>query len=236
MINKNLIFLALSSFLFISCVAQDPEISFEKPEMQIPKPGPLVKNNKGSLYSRQGASLFADKKDLQIGDIIQVVIDESLTSDSKNKRSTSKTNGSTLGGGVISGTDGTTLGGTATSIANKVNSLLSANFSSSSSSTFAGNATSAVDEAFATTLSVIIEETYQNGNYFIKGQKEILIDKQKQEIVISGVIRPYDISSDNSIDSSQIANLKIMYMKDGEEQDALRVPWGTKILNVLWPF
>ena len=47
--------------------------------------------------------------------------------------------------------------------------------------------------------------TYENinGNYYIKGKKEMLIEGQKQEIIISGVIRPYDISSDNSINSSQ---------------------------------
>ena len=52
---------------------------------------------------------------------------------------------------------------------------------------------------FETTISAIIEETYQNGNYYIKGRKEMLIEGQKQNIVVSGVIRPYDITSNNSI-------------------------------------
>ena len=43
------------------------------------------------------------------------------------------------------------------------------------------------------TISAIIEETYQNGNYYIKGSKEMLIEGQKQKIIVSGVIRPYDI-------------------------------------------
>ncbi len=235
MINKNFVFLILVSLFFASCT-KEPKISFEKPKMQIPRPEPVVMNNKGSLYSRKGASLFADKKDLQIGDIIQVIISESLSSDSNNKRETSNANDANLGGGMITPMDGNVLGGVTKRIANRVNPLFGASIKTGSSSSFKGNVKTQVDESFQTTISVIIEETYQNGNYFIKGIKEILIDKQKQEIIISGVIRPYDISSENSILSSQIANLKIKYMKDGEEQDALHEPWGTKILKTLWPF
>lgn len=232
MINKNNLLLLPLVLMFTSCIMEEPKISFEKPKMQIPKPEPIIINNKGSLYSKRGASLFADKKDLQIGDIIQVVISESLTSDSSNSRDTSNDRETALGGGVFTSMNGTALGSTTSSL----NSKLGLNFGTESSSSFKGSVTAAVDESFETTLSVIIEETYQNGNYFIKGIKEILIDKQKQEIVISGVIRPYDITSDNSVQSSQIANLKIKYMKDGSEQNALTEPWGTKILNVLWPF
>jgi len=64
----------------------------------------------------------------------------------------------------------------------------------------------------------------------------MLIEGQKQEIVISGVIRPYDITSDNSINSSQIANLKLMYNKDGVESDILDTPWGLKFVRAIWPF
>ncbi|MFW3382195.1 flagellar basal body L-ring protein FlgH, partial [Aliarcobacter butzleri] len=89
---------------------------------------------------------------------------------------------------------------------------------------------------FETTISAIIEETYQNGNYYIRGEKEMLIEGQKQKIIISGVIRPYDITSDNSINSSQIANLKLLYNKDGTESDILDTPWGLNFMRKIWPF
>ena len=54
--------------------------------------------------------------------------------------------------------------------------------------------------------------------------------------MLTGVIRPYDITSDNAVSSSQIANLKILYRKDGEEQNVLHVPWGLKIIQMFWPF
>ena len=64
----------------------------------------------------------------------------------------------------------------------------------------------------------------------------MLIEGQKQEVIISGVIRPYDITSDNSINSSQIADLKLLYDKDGTESEILETPWGLKLIRKIWPF
>ena len=233
-INKYFVFLCIPLF-FTACV-QEPEIEFKKPPQQVPRPQPIVKKNKGSLYSVKGPSLFADKKDLQVGDLIQVQISESMTSDTSNSRDISADRTTSLGGGLFSGTSGNVLSGTVNSVANKANSFLGVDFGTSSNSANNGAVKTALSEEFSTTVSAIIEETYQNGNYFIKGFKELLIDGQKQSLMISGVIRPYDITSDNSIPSSQIANLKILYTKDGEEQDVMHVPWGLKIIQKFWPF
>ena len=233
---KLVIYISLTSLLFLGCASQEPDIHFEKPEIQIPKKAPEVKKNKGSLYSMQGTSLFADKKDLQIGEIIQIVINEDLTSKSNNKRELSSNRKTNLGGGVFAATGNNTLGETTEGLTNKANRNLGVNFGTESSSADKGSVKTQFDETFETTISAIIEETYQNGNYYIKGKKEMLIEGQKQNVIISGVIRPYDISSDNSINSSQIANLKLLYEKDGTESDILETPWGTKIIRSIWPF
>lgn len=233
---RNSIFIFLIPLVFTACVTNKQEISFEKPKIQIPKKAPVVKNNKGSLYSMQGTSLFADKKDLQIGDIIQVNINEELNSNSKNKRELTSNRNNSLGGGILAGTGTNVLGATAGGLANKVNRNLGVDFNTTSSTSDKGEVKTQFDESFSTTISAIIEETYQNGNYFIKGSKELLIDGQKQEIIVSGVIRPYDITSDNSIESSQIANLKVMYDKEGQEADIMETPWGLKLFRAIWPF
>lgn len=221
---------------FSACTASKEELVFEKPEIQIPRKSPEPLKNKGSLYSIQGTSLFADKKDLQVGDIIQIVISEDLTSKSNNKRELTSTRDNSLGGGLLAATGTNTLGGTVGSAANKFNSNLGVNFETNSSASDKGKVKTELDETFATTISAIIEETYQNGNYYIKGRKEMLIEGQRQEIIVSGVIRPYDITSDNSINSSQIADLKLLYDKDGTESDILETPWGLKLIRSIWPF
>ena len=221
--------------IFVGC--NEPTINMNTiPKMQVPKKPQTIQRRKGALYSQQGASLFADKKDLQVGDILQVIVSERLKNDSKNTRAITKASTTALGGGVLSPTTGITLGNGIQTKVNKFNSTLGLGFNSSTTNSFAGASTSKQDEAFITTISTIIEQTYQNGNYFIKGSKELLIDGQKQTIEISGVIRPYDITPENTIKSEQLANLKIRYIKNGDENDSNHQGWGTKLIKNIWPF
>jgi len=224
-----LIFILLS---FSACA--EKKIDFVKPVIQVPKDEKILVKKKGALYSRQGASLFADKKDLQIGDIIQIVITEELSNSSNNKRELTNDRSASIGGGLLNPFTGNTAA--SMNNANSFNKSLGVNFDTDSSSSFKGAVKSAADESFETKISSIIEETYQNGNYYIKGSKQLLIDGQMQELIISGVIRPYDISPDNVITSAQIANLKIMYKKDGTEQDVLEMPWLLKLFIKYAPF
>ena len=230
---KSFLYLVCISFLIVGCT--EPTINVnEQPKLQVPKKQIRVQRRKGALYSRQGTSLFSDKKDLQVGDILQVIIEEKLSNSSKGSRDIKKNNSSSLGAGIA--VPGATLGGIAKKGVEKINSNLSASFTTTTANALKAASTSSLNENFSTTVSVIIEQTYQNGNYFVKGTKEMLIDGQKQGIAISGVIRPYDITPENTIYSHQLANLKIKYAKDGEENDGTHKAWGTKILETIWPF
>jgi len=225
---KNSLLIIIIAFFFSAC--SEKKINFEKPEIQVPKAQKIVHQKKGSLYSVQGTSLFADKKDLQIGDIIQVVITEALTNTTNNKREITSDKSITSSGGLLSPSTGNELADRAKSAVSRINRYAGINYNVEGSSSFTGAGKSSIDENFQTALSVIIQETYQNGNYYIKGSKQLLIDGQMQEIIISGVIRPYDITPENSVLSTQIANLKILYKKDGEEADATKVPLFFKLL------
>lgn len=221
--------LLLATFLLYTGCSQKQTIDMEIPEdnKQVVKTPTQPVQRKGALYSRQGASLFSDKKDLQIGDIIQVVVEEVLANDSSNKKFNSKDNTTGLGAGIFA------------NIGNnqeKINSVTGLGFNSGTSNSFSGSSGSSSSEEFTTVISAVIEQTYKNGNYFIKGSKQMLINGEKQTILISGIIRPYDIDPSNTIYSSQLANLKISYEKNGESQNALKKGWGTQILENIWPF
>ncbi|MEA3289645.1 MAG: flagellar basal body L-ring protein FlgH, partial [Campylobacterota bacterium] len=204
--NLNIISIITVLFVFAGCTTNKQEISInKKPKYQVPKKPIIVNKKKGSLYSRRGASLFADKKDLQVGDIIQVYIEESLNNESSDSRKTAKNNNLSLGGGILSNSKNPAVS----------SGVMGVDFGVKSGTNFTGNASQSSEEEFTTTISAIIQETYQNGNYFIKGSKQMLINGQKQNIQISGVIRPYDISPENTVYSYQLANLKVLYEKDG---------------------
>jgi flagellar L-ring protein precursor FlgH len=224
-------------FVFIGCEAEKSNITFEKPKSQVVKKVTKPVSKKGSLYSKRGGSLFSDKKDLQVGDILQVIINEKLKSDSKNSRALSKANSTSLGAGAFTPVSTNTKpNGIINKAAKTLNGMTGFEVGGKSTNTFSGAATSKYDESFSATVSVIIDQVYQNGNYYIKGSKEILIDGQKQVMIIAGVIRPYDITPENTVNSSQIANLKMLYRKDGSEADNLEKPWGSKAIESIWPF
>ncbi|QOG13276.1 flagellar basal body L-ring protein FlgH [Arcobacter sp. FWKO B] len=234
--NKTIVLVLLVLIVFGGCASQKETIVFDKPHLQVPKEEVPRVQRKGSLYSIRGGSLFSDKKDLQIGDIIQVSIVEELKSDSKNTRNTKKSNNTSLGGGIFAGIDGNDSGTGSAAIAKNLNRELGVGFGTRTNNSFTGSATSKFDESLETTVSAVIEEVYQNGNYLIRGSREIVIDGQKQMLVLSGVIRPYDITPDNTIGSSQIANLKILFEKFGDERDSLNKGWGTRMIESIWPF
>jgi len=238
--SLNILKLLIIAFVFISCSSlnkqQTINLNEEPKEQIILKKKAIKKVYKGTLYSQQGSSLFADKKDLQIGDILQVNITETLQNSSKNTKDLSKTSSTSLGGGVLAPVSGVTNTASMSNRLNKINNTIGIGLQSNSANNFKGSVSSRFDERFTTVVSVVITRIYQNGNYFINGSKELLINNQKQKIAISGIIRPYDISPTNTVLSSQIANLKVLYKKEGEDSDSLKKPWGSKILESIWPF
>jgi flagellar L-ring protein precursor FlgH len=229
-----------TTILLTSCSNKntEPKINLnEKPKEQIPLKRKIIKKTyKGTLYSQQGTSLFSDKKDLQVGDILQVNISETLKNASKNSRDLTKATKTALGGGILAPLAGVTPTSGVTDRVNKINNTLGIGFNSTSANSFKGSSSSKFDEKFSTIVSVVITQIYQNGNYFINGTKELLIDNQKQKIAISGIIRPYDISPTNTVLSSQIANLKILYKKGGDDTNSLNKSWGTNLIERIWPF
>ena len=171
---------------------------------------------------------------MYVNDIVTVVISETATSSTTGAKALTETDDVSLGGGLFSST------GSANSMvgkaANGLNGFTDVGFNTSSSTAYAGAGSATKDARFTTTVSARIVKVLQNGNYFIAGSREILIDEQKQLVQISGVIRPYDIDQFNNINSSQMSDAKILYKTQGDVDRATQQGWGTKIIEAVWPF
>jgi flagellar L-ring protein precursor FlgH len=81
-----------------------------------------------------------------------------------------------------------------------------------------------------------ITEVLPNGNLRILGVREVTVNNEKQFIHISGVIRSRDISTDNIILSTYIADAKIEYSGKGIIDDRQKPGWLANLFNALWPF
>lgn len=223
---------------FSGCTANltDPEIDFEPPAYVEQMPSKEDKKDFGSVGSIFGQGenpLFTDHKAMHVNDVVTVVISENAKSANSGSKQLSEDDSVGLGGGSF------TAGGTNSAVnsaVKKLNGLSNVGFGATSASAFTGKGSSTRDASFTTTVSARIVKVLQNGNYFISGKREILVDDQKQIVQIGGVIRPYDIDQYNRINSSQISDAKILYKTEGEVDRATKQGWGTKIMQAAWPF
>ena len=225
--------------ILTGCTAEltKPEIDFEPPkyvEQMPPKEDKQEFASTGSIFGQGDNPLFSDHKAMHVNDIVRVVISESASSSNVAAKALSENDAMTLGGGAF--TAGAAAGQTVNKYTNKLNRLTDIGFSMGSESSYAGSGSATKDASFSTVVSARIVKVLQNGNYFISGKREILVDKQKQTIQISGVIRPYDIDQYNKIDSEQMSEAKISYVTEGDVDRATDQGWGSKIVQAVWPF
>jgi flagellar L-ring protein precursor FlgH len=75
-----------------------------------------------------------------------------------------------------------------------------------------------------------------NGNMVIEAKKEVMVNKEKQIAVLTGIIRARDISYDNIIASNKIADMQIKFSGKGPVSEQARRGWLSWILNIIWPF
>jgi len=237
--NFLLILTSLYTLLFLSgCTANltDPEIDFEPPVYVEQMPALEEQQNfasTGSIFGQGDNPLFSDHKAMHVNDIVTVMISETAKSSNTGAKSLSSTDSSKLGGGAFTSTGANS---TVANAASNVNGYSSIGFNSDSTSSFKGAGSATKDASFTTKISARIVKILQNGNYFVSGKREILIDDQKQLIQISGVIRPYDIDQYNNIDSSKMSDAKILYKTEGDMDRATKQGWGTKMVQAIWPF
>lgn len=221
-------------FVFLGCGATtEPQISMKPPayvEELPPKQSDNIEVSAGSLFGKGDNPLFSDKKAMNVNDLVTVVIQESTTQNTQANRATSRTNNSNLSGAVL------TAGGALSSIVNTINDYSNLGFQTNSTASYTGQGSQSRNETFNTTISTRVIKILSNGNYFIEGSRELLINGEKQIIQLSGVIRPYDIGQDNTIDSRYIADAKILYKTEGDVARSTKKSWGTKFFETIWPY
>jgi flagellar L-ring protein precursor FlgH len=81
-----------------------------------------------------------------------------------------------------------------------------------------------------------VVEVFPNGNLRIEGGKTITVNREEQIIVLTGIVRPNDISSQNIINSKYVLDAKIAYTGKGVISDKQGPGWMTRILDNVWPF
>ncbi len=212
---RNFLFFSLftvhCSLFFTGCAER---VTRPLPEISAPK----VSYEEGSLWPKEESKLllFRDTKASKVGDIVTVLIAESSKASKASETKTSRASDNTLGFKAGTGipTDFQVKGG------NK--------FEGIGTTTRAGNLNA--------TVTAVVVEVLPNGNLKIDGVKDIRVNDETQYMTVSGIVRPEDISRNNSVISTDIADAKILYKGEGSLDDEQRPGWLGKAFKWIWPF
>jgi flagellar L-ring protein precursor FlgH len=223
------IFFAGVCFLAAGCAGDNDRI---RSAPQIPGPQPEVRSvQPGSIWPGEGSAsnMFADKKARYVNDIVTVVVSETTKGASEASTNTSRQSSTTAGITGLLGIDKSLQAANA-----KLNPKIEVGGSASNS--LAGEGDTSRKSTFTTKITARVTKVLDNGNLVIEGWRQLKMNGESQYVVVSGIIRPDDITSDNLISSQYIADARIDYVGDGVINDKMRPGWLTRIVDRVWPF
>lgn len=91
-------------------------------------------------------------------------------------------------------------------------------------------------EEIDVTMAAVVTQVLPNGNLVIEGTQEIRVNYELRQLTVRGIIRRADISSDNSIESKKIAELRVSYGGQGTISDMQQPRYGRQLLDIVAPF
>jgi flagellar L-ring protein precursor FlgH len=224
-----------SSIDRLSQIGEQPKLSaIENPTaqpgykpVQMPMPKPeAVSYNANSLWRNGSRSFFKDQRAHQIGDLLTVTVNitdqANFANETQRSRTVTEDSGITafLGSNLLTGK--TALPGR----------LLTADATASAD----GKGSIQRQESLTTNIAAVVTQLLPNGNLVVEGKQEIRVNFEKRELIVAGIVRPEDIQSDNTIDSSKIAQARIAYGGHGQITDVQQPRYGQQVMDVLLPF
>src|SRR4051794_27517826 len=197
--------------------------------VQMPMPKPETASyNANSLWRNGSRAFFKDQRASRIGDILTVTVNITDKANIANETQRSRTNKEDSG--ITDFVGAKTLGVQAQKVL--PGRILTADSTASSD----GKGSVNRQEALQTNVAAVVTQLLPNGNLVVEGKQEIRVNFEIRELIVAGIVRPEDIQSDNTIDSSKIAQARIAYGGRGQITDVQQPRYGQQVMDVLLPF
>lgn len=223
----------------LSAIGEGPDLSpIENSTMQpgyrpvsLPMPSPLVAAFEPNSLWRTGArAFFEDQRARKIGDILTVLIQIDDDADLDNATSRTRDNNEDATIGALFGYEAA-LGAVLPEAV--VNTDL---VDIDSDSSAVGTGTIARGETINLRIAAIVSQVLPNGNLVIHGTQEVRVNFEVRELMVDGVVRPQDISPDNTVSHDQIAEARIVYGGRGTLTNVQQPRYGQQLFDVIYPF
>jgi flagellar L-ring protein precursor FlgH len=224
MMMQKLGFIGVALLLLEACTSmmpRDPEFSPVAPADLRP---PV--QNSGSIYqSGYDMRLFEDNKAMRVGDILTIKLQELTQAKKADDLNAKKDIDVLVSAPTVAGIAMSTLTG------NDPKTELAAKRD------FAGEGQANQSNSLKGDISVTVVEVLPNGNLKVRGEKRVTLNQGDEYIRLSGIVRPVDIDTSNTIASDKVADATIMYTGDGAMADASKMGWLSRIIYSPWfPF
>jgi flagellar L-ring protein precursor FlgH len=184
-------------------------------------------NEANSLWRSGSRAFFKDQRAAQVGDIVTILVSMNDAANLKNATTTSRTGGETGGMTNFFGME-KLLPKTITD----PSKLLTVN----STSTNAGSGQVQRNEAVTVRLAGVVTQVLPNGNLVVEARQEFRVNSELRELKVTGVIRPQDIASDNTVLHDRMAEARIAYGGRGELTEVQHTRWGQQLMDILLPW
>lgn len=179
-----------------------------------------------SLFRAGGSGLFSDQRARRLGDIVTVQIKISDRANMGNTTSRSRSSGDQIGIPSLLGLEN--------SLPDSINPSSLVSGKSTSNST--GNGRIQRSENIDMTIAAIVTKVLPNGNLIIQGKQEVRVNFELRDLVITGIVRPEDITRDNTIMHNKIAEARVSYGGRGHLSDVQQARYGQQIFDALFPY
>lgn len=184
-------------------------------------------NQANALWRPGSRAFFKDQRAAQVGDIVTVLV---TMNDSANlTNATAATRSGSESAGIPN------MFGMQALLPKTIvdpSKLLSA--SSSNNNTGTGQIKRA--ESVTLRLAGVVTQVLPNGNLVVSARQEVRVNSELRELQVTGVIRPQDIASDNTVRHDRMAEARIAYGGRGQLMDVQSPRWGQQIMDIVLPF
>ena len=192
---------------------------------EIPRPAPITHPN-NSLWQPGAQSFFHDPRAMRIGDVITVNVSVADTAKLQNSTSRSRTNTENAGMDNLFGLE--------KALPSSITPGSLVKLGSDNSNVGTGSIQRA--ESINMTLAALVAQVLPNGNLVIDGHQQVRVNNEMRDMRLSGIVRREDITQDNTVNLSQIAEARVAYGGQGTMSDVQQPRYGSQLLDIILPW